>query len=266
MDNKQELLIALTEAKKAQAFYREKKAKRNFLIYGQSGTGKTVLARTAQRPVWIDQFDPGGTRSVFLAPLIESGDIIVDSLYEGGDFKTWEDNFEKRRKSGFFNCIGTYMLDSTTTWATAMLAKIAQYPLRKETRWQDTPCLADYGVLARSIQKYMTLITALPCDVICTGHIGREKDETTGAITTALLIPGKMSQETFILFDEVYISVVKPAQEKVSFKLQTHNDGMFQARTRMGGGIFAALEEPSIEHLYKKAGLPFQHKPPLKEA
>ena len=51
----------------------------NFLIYGDFGTGKTQILSTCPKPVFIDSFDPGGTKTAALQPLIDKGDVIVDT-------------------------------------------------------------------------------------------------------------------------------------------------------------------------------------------
>ena len=43
----------------------------NILAYGDFGTGKTSVAATCPTPVFIDSFDPGGTKTAVLKPQID---------------------------------------------------------------------------------------------------------------------------------------------------------------------------------------------------
>ena len=91
----------------------------NLLLLGEMGSGKTFLARTARKPIHIDSFDPGGSKG--LEDLIKKGDIIVDSRYESEKpmepfaFTEWKAVMTSRVREGYFNHIGTYLLDSSTS-------------------------------------------------------------------------------------------------------------------------------------------------------
>ena len=47
--------------------------KRNFLLLGDSGSGKTQCASTAPRPIHIFSFDPGGTKTQAVQEGIKAG-------------------------------------------------------------------------------------------------------------------------------------------------------------------------------------------------
>ena len=69
----------------------------NLLLLGEYGRGKTFILRTARKPVFIDSFDPGGSKC--LRKYIEKGDIIVDTRWEREDpmnptaFATYKDHY-----------------------------------------------------------------------------------------------------------------------------------------------------------------------------
>ena len=117
------------ELQRVQNYYAQDELQKRFsaLITGESGSGKTYLLRTARKPVFIDSFDPGGSKG--LRKWISRGEIVVDTRWERDDplhptaFDRWEREFNQRYRNGFFDNFGTYCLDSATTWADAAMAK-----------------------------------------------------------------------------------------------------------------------------------------------
>lgn len=101
----------------------ERQSSFNVLLLGESGVGKTFMLRTARKPVHIDSFDPGGTKG--LKPWIDKGEILVDTTFEGEDptnpkmYSEWKKEFKYRKNNGYFNYIGTYVIDSATSWSEA---------------------------------------------------------------------------------------------------------------------------------------------------
>ena len=65
----------------------------NILALGGYGSGKTQLFSTCPKPIKIDSFDPGGTNTAALQPLIDKGDLIV-SRFEDDD---WTPDPERRK-------------------------------------------------------------------------------------------------------------------------------------------------------------------------
>ncbi len=236
------------------------------LLYGRYGTGKTVCAATGIQPVLIDCFDPGGGRSRLISDRIAKGNtIIIDDRWTTLDAKaveTWEMEMEERIQSKMFDKIGTYVLDSYTTWSTCVLMYIAKKTGGAAKKGsvspigQILPGIPDYNYLIYAVTSWLSRIMQLPCNFVLTGHIEHDKDEATGAFLTGISAPGKvLPQDTFKLFDEIYVSMSIPTSTGPDYKLLTKNDGMFQARTRIGGGIFETYEQPDLKALLRKAGL-----------
>ena len=64
------------------------------------------------------------------------------------------------------------------------------------------------------------------------------------------------------MFDEIYVTIAKQTSKGIEYSLLTRNDGLYQARTRLGrGGRFETYEKPDIKYLLKKAGFPTEDKP-----
>jgi hypothetical protein len=229
----------------------------NVLIHGDIGTGKTQLASTCPTPVFIDCFDPGGSKTAALQPGIAAGDIIVENKWEKDSwkspwaFKEWEREMAERQREGFFDHIATYYLDSVTKWADSMMYEILRRGTKNITRAGQNPELQDYLVQQMTTVDWLGVLMGLPCHVVVTGHMALMKDDLTGKIETGLLLAGKMTEKVPLVFDEKWISRVRAAGD---YKLQVHADGYYKAETRMGGVKFDTFEQPDFKALLRKAG------------
>ena len=247
MDRFKEMSKQYAEGEKNRTF--------NALVYGQIGTGKTLLSTTCRKPVLFHSFDPGGTTTI--RKHIATGDIIPDTRFEVDDTKSpsafmlWEKEIELLQKQNAFTQIGTLYLDSITTWFDTMLRAILLKQGRVDMQ------IKDWGIALTTAKNYINLLANLPCDFITTGHIGINKDEVTGKNETSLLLPGSSKEKLFMYFDEVYVALTQKRAKGETYKLLTGNDGYYKARTRLGeGGLLDRYEDPSIKGILKKVGLP----------
>jgi len=252
---------------KVTANYEKNRAlKADFIIIGYSGVGKTHLLRTCPQPVYIDSFDKGGTRGV-LDDMIAEGRIAVDRRWEVDEtmdptaFKGWDDNFTRLMRSGFFESIGTYCVDSMTSLSDAIMASV----LKKAGRAGKEPdYYKDYPMHHIFIRDAIKMIWSLPCYTILTGHISTMKDDVTGGVISALMLPGASAVKVPIHADEIYILEVKETKDGLEHTLLTRNTGKLRARTRIGSRKFATREPADIRALIEKAGFNAEDKPLLK--
>lgn len=242
----------------------------NILVLGDYGTGKSQLYSTCPKPIKIDSFDPGGTSTEALQPLIDKGDIVVsrfedDDWYHPNAYKKWETEFMLWKNNGWFEKLGTYGIDSATNWVIALLCHImsigkgvgvkphpGESPYQSDYLWQQ---LHAGNILRKHIMP-------LPCHTLITGHLHITKDEVRGNVHSGLLMWGKIADQLPLLFDEKYIARVSTGGKH---QLQTKNDGVFQAETRMGGNKFEKFMAPDIRALLKLAGKAWEDKPRLDE-
>lgn len=226
----------------------------NALVIGDLGTGKTTFACTGRKPVLLHSFDPGGPKSV--QSLINEGLVIPDTRFANEDpnapsqFQAWVEEMRRLERANVFEHVGTYVLDSATTFADALIGHI----LKRENRKQME--IRDWGTLLTEVKIWMRRILSLPCDCIVTGHLTREKDDITGKVQASMMISGQSSVKLPMLFDEVYVTQTTETPKGLEYRILTQNNGSYQARTRIGARKFAPYEEPNIKALLRKAGLP----------
>ncbi len=225
------------------------------LIYGPMGTGKTNLSKTCRRPILIHSFDPGGTKTV--RDEIKEGWIIADTRFEvevndnPSAFVAWDKEYDRLKQGGIFGQIGTYILDSATTWSSAAM----NVTLKKAGRAGGTPQQNDYLPTMVMLEAAIKDMAGLPCDVILIAHEDVDKDEGSGRMMIGPAFIGKLKQRIPILFDEIYCATAKETSSGVSYTLLTRSTGLYRARTRLGkGGIFETYEEQDIKKLLTKAG------------
>jgi len=239
----------------------------NAIVYGYMGTGKTRLLGTARKPVLIHSFDPGGEK--VLVDQIKTGEVMVNNSFQEENskrptaYRGWEKEFDRLRGTdGFFESIGTYAIDSVTTWSEALMNAI----LKENGRTAGTPQMQDYLVQINTLRDSIKLITSLPCDVILTGHVDSEKDEMTGRVSTGVMITGKLKEKLPLLMDEVYMTTSRESSKGVEYTILTRNTGLYKARTRLGrNNLFDTYEKPDIKALLKKAGMDDSDRPLLNQ-
>ena len=235
----------------------------NALVLGKKGSGKSFLLRTCRKPVHIDSFDPGGTKG--LKDEISKGQIIVDTRYESEDprdpkmFEEWRRQMEKRVKMNYFDYLGTYALDSSTTWGESVMNWI----LKKAHIAGEAPRWAhDYVPQKVHIRNWVREMLDLPCDFIMTGHLEGEKDEVSGRMTYEYMTTGKGVILIPLLFDELYIMDPKESSKGTNYRILTKATGSYTACSRLAReGLLEQYEEANIKSILKKVGLSTQDKP-----
>ncbi len=232
----------------------------NVLLMGYHGTRKTTFLTTAPKPIHIDIFDKGGAKTAALKPFIKSGEVIIDNRWEADKWKTdfslfhqWETQMLHRIKTGYFNAIGTYCLDGSSTFGDSIMWTVLRDSKDKRGKRGGTvPDRNDFAPMQYILVGWLSHIVELPCHVIVTGHMAPPyKDELSKIDYPAtLLLAGKSQWKVPLAFDEKWIAKIQGSQ----YVIQTKPMGLFHAQTRIGSTVFELNETPDFKALLKKAG------------
>jgi hypothetical protein len=225
----------------------------NAIILGQIGSGKTSMLATCPKPVLIDSFDPGGHKLKTLQPYIEKGEIVPDSRWEKPTkqmFTEWEKEMQRRVDSKFFDGVGTYCIDSATTFLGAMKERAM------EKSGRDNVSQPEWGVIGNAFIHWVKVATSLPCNFIMTGHLVLELEESEGKTIARFNSIPSMQVNIPALFDEIYVLVQDQKGGTIERRLLTQSTAKYIARTRIGAGVLDIYEPPDIGKLLVKAGYP----------
>ncbi len=239
----------------------------NMMLLGGIGSGKTHMLGTAIQPIYVDSFDPGGTGLRLLKDLKDSGAMLVNTTFEreldmtktkkigsrpdASIYRSWEIEFDRLRFGGFFESVGTYCIDSSTNFIHALKSEVA----RRNGRDDSALTQPDWQILGNTFGDIIRMCTALPCNFIFTGHLKLVKDDVEGIMLARFNIIPSLQIDLPSLFDEIYILEAKNTSQGLQRKVITANTDKYEARTRIGGGVFEVREEPDIKYLLNKAGL-----------
>lgn len=244
----------------------------NAIIYGPIKIGKSSLIKTCRAPILVHSFDPGGT--IVLRDEIENGRVLANTSFENEDpfnpwvFKDWVDEMKTLDRDGFFDSLGTFVIDSTTTWIQCIMYHVIKLAVMNDKKKKRVlgghPHENDWLPQMQHIENWMRIFVSLPCDCILLGHDNIPTDRDTGAVIgdKTLLITGKLDKRVPALFDEIYYM----DRHNGKVKLQTLTKNGVQSGTRMGrGGRLEEYEEPNIKGILKKVGFPHEDKTLFKD-
>lgn len=215
--------------------------KKSFLLYGNSGSGKTVAACGFQGPLYIADFDGKvSSAAVFYKGTPQINLIEYEHFNQKNDFnKFWKKLHELKTlaKTPETFPYKTIVLDSITTFAGSLMAEVMrQNPSEKRSKVDDTsvPFLPDYQIAISHFKNTMTSILSLPCTVVATAHIEMNKDETTGEILYQPLVYGKELPSWLpMVFEEVYRTYSELKDGKSIHYAQTRADRKYVCRTQL---------------------------------
>lgn len=236
-------------------------------LYGEKGTGKTTTACTGRKPVYLQSFEPGGTLSSRIQEMVKAGDVYIDASWEKRKLEDpkviqdWITEMKALEESGFFKQIGTFVVDSLSMLSEYLATNVVVADTKNNTRSTGAPTmqLQNYVPFQSRLLNIMKSFVGLPCDVVMIGHIARIRDDVTGSDKTGLNIIGeKTSSKITQVFGELWVTRTAADSKGRRYELVTQRDGLYDACTRLGDGIFSTIEKQDITDLLKKAGWPIE--------
>lgn len=250
----------------------------NAIIHGPIKVGKTTLLRTCPKPILVHSFDPNGT--LVLRDLIETNEVMVDTRFEEEDpfkpkaCKLWEDEFNWLCRKRFFDHIGTFVIDSMTTWAQVIMYEVIMKATKtkkgKGRKAGESPQENDWLPQMSFIENYMRKFLSLPCNCVLLGHSEQPKDREgnpTGDL--GIMITGKLRERVPALFSEIYYLRMKNYKEG-SRELLIHPTYGIQVGSRLSAGkgqeiLLNSIEKPDIKKIMDKVGIDSADKPLISE-
>ena len=225
----------------------------NIMIYGASGTGKTILTGSADavpemRPVLFVDIE-GGTESLRSTyPEVETVRVT-----------TWKE------MQAVYNVLHsgkhdyrTVVLDSLTE-----IQKFNMYNIMQEVFTAkgdsgkvdiDVPSMREWGKNLEQIRKFVRAFRDLQMHTLFTALERIDKDDRTGMTTIRPSLSGKMSEEVAAFLDIVMYYYVKEVRENDETKTQrlllTRKTAQHTAKDR-SGKLPVVIQEPSMAKLYQ---------------
>lgn len=219
-----------------------KNANRSVLVYGLSGSGKTVFAAGFPKPLIFDFDGKISSAASFYAGRSELAQIEYENYADKKDFARFYTKLQELRKTDPAKFpYRTVVLDSITTFADSLMSEvIRQNPAdaSKRSKVNETlvPHLKDYQIAISHVKDIVRQVLTLPCLKVFTAHIQQDKDEVTGEVLYQPLIWGKdLPQWLPMVFEEVYRTYAETKDGKLQLMAQTRAERKYVARSQIPG-------------------------------
>lgn len=223
----------------------------NFMVYGESGVGKTRLLGSAdlvpalRKVLFLDI--EGGTRSIReLYPNVETVRITNFS-----QVKLVYDEI-RAGNSGY----STVILDSVNEMQkfnmnSVMVALLKEHPERD----MDVPSMREWGKNLEQMRRYIRAFRDLPINALFTCLAVSEKDEKTGRVNKRPGLSGKLSAEIAAFLDIVCYMYVKEVDTEDGKKEQrrmllTGATDQYVAKDRTAK-LPMVMVQPTMVDIYK---------------
>lgn len=217
----------------------------NFLVYGDPGVGKTILASSADavpemRPVIFIDVE-GGTFSV----RDRYPDVKVVRVQTWDDMQSVYDALFSGQHE-----YKTVVLDSLTEIQKFSMYNIMDFTVKRDPdRDPDIPSMREWGKNIEQIRKLVRAFRDLPMHTIITALAKSDKDQKTGAVKTTPSLSGKLANEVAAFLDIVGYQYTKVMDDELRRFLLTATTDSQVAKDR-SGLLPAVIENPTMERIF----------------
>ena len=226
----------------------ETEAYAKVLIYGESGTGKTVLAAGfGENVILVDSAN--GWVSLRNHPEIMSKVRRIE--YQG---LSQLDALVNAIIEGELEC-DTLVLDEASSMAMADLDTVLKSRAAKDpNKSPDIPTQPDFFQNTERVRRCFAGVMKLPCNVVLTAHVREDRDERTGKVFIRPAFTPKMRQtivQECHMVGYLTANEITKDEDETEYRrrLQVQPTASITAKTRIGG-LPTVIDAPNLNTIF----------------
>lgn len=237
---------------------------KHWLLYSDSGAGKSTMAATYPKPMLVWMFDPFGKDEPYLKGAVPGGigelqqyPLNITGL--GESMITYRDvqHPDGMIRIEYYHDVNikaptAYMRFQTrfdvllpgemTVWKTVTLDSVTfmEKLARKWDQYVLNPTAKDprkwFGASTDLLEEMLMLrFAGLPMNVVVIAHIDQEKDDVHGTFVRNPSAPGRLRRDLSTAFSEIYRLYIGRDEKggEEFYAAQTRTDNMFNAQTHI---------------------------------
>lgn len=212
--------------------------KPKFLLVGSTGGGKTTQILTLPGRTFAYLFDPSALSTLrgfdieYETFFPEKVNLNIQSLSKGKKdtalgkedasevYREWEEDFEKKIATGYFDAFDNIAFDSFTTFSDIVMDRI----LFINGRPGHFPQQDDWTAQMASITNVVRTLVGMNKVLLFTAHDEFKQDEASKRMQNILMLTGRLKVKLPLLFSEIWHMDSGCTAEKIHYTAQTRAD------------------------------------------